>query len=247
MSRVVIVGATSTIGSHCARLWAAEKDAHITLVGRDIVGCKAVAEDLRVRNPNTEIAVVESDLLDPVAIDHYVAEVSAAGHIDVVLICHGEMLDQRQCELNTADCQSSLIVNGVSPALHAETFSRVMEIQGFGCLGLISSVAGDRGRKSNYTYGAAKGLLIRYAQGLQHRFSGTGVSICLIKPGPTRSRMTARLAIDGRSLADPSEVATSIVNGLKKRKRVIYAPGKWLFIMTVIRLMPPAIFNRLNI
>ena len=116
-----------------------------------------------------------------------------------------------------------------------------------GTLAIIGSVAGDRGRKSNYIYGAAKGLVARYAQGLQHRLANTNVKVVLIKPGPTDTPMTALQKQEGMKLAKVDDVAAMIVNGIARGKPVIYAPGKWALIMMVVRHIPSAVFNRINI
>jgi len=116
-----------------------------------------------------------------------------------------------------------------------------------GTMALIGSVAGDRGRKSNYAYGAAKGMVTRYAQGLQHRFAGTGVRVVLVKPGPTDTPMTAHLKGQGAKLAPVESVAKHIVDGIAAGKPVVYAPGKWWLIMMVIRHLPSFIFNKMNI
>ena len=122
-----------------------------------------------------------------------------------------------------------------------------MEKANHGTIALIGSVAGDRGRKSNYVYGAAKGLVTRYAQGLQHRFAGTGVKVVLIKPGPTDTPMTAHLKNTGAKLASVESVAKLIVDGVEVGKPVVYAPGKWWLIMMIIRHLPAIIFNKINI
>jgi len=108
-------------------------------------------------------------------------------------------------------------------------------------------VAGDRGRKSNYVYGAAKGLVTRYAQGLQHRLAKSGVKVVLIKPGPTDTPMTAHLKGSGAKLAGADSVARDIVRGMEKGAPVVYAPAKWAVIMMVIRHLPRFVFNKMDI
>jgi hypothetical protein len=122
-----------------------------------------------------------------------------------------------------------------------------MQQAGGGTLALIGSVAGDRGRKSNYTYGAAKGMVARYVQGLQHRLAATNVKVVLIKPGPTETPMTAKLSSQGLSMAAVEEVARIIVSGIDAGKPVIYAPAKWGLIMMIIRHLPRFVFNKMNI
>jgi short-subunit dehydrogenase len=139
------------------------------------------------------------------------------------------------------------LVNGVSPVLFAEAFAKHMEILNHGSLAIIGSVAGDRGRKSNYVYGSAKGLVTRYAQGLQHRLANSNVRVSLIKPGPTDTPMTSHLKSMGTKLSTVTEVAQCIVKGVEKGESVIYAPKKWALIMMVIRHLPRLIFNRMDI
>jgi short-subunit dehydrogenase len=122
-----------------------------------------------------------------------------------------------------------------------------MAVANRGSLVLIGSVAGDRGRKSNYVYGAAKGLVARYAEGLQHRFAGTGVKVILIKPGPTDTPMTAHLARKGARLAPVEGVAADILDAIDHGRSVAYVPAKWRLIMLVIRHLPRFLFNRLNV
>src|SRR5690606_24074454 len=119
-----------------------------------------------------------------------------------------------------------------------EAFAGHMERSGRGTLAVIGSVAGDRGRKSNYVYGAAKGLVTRYVQGLQHRLAYTGVKVVLIKPGPTDTPMTAGLKLKGARPAPVEDVAVCIVEGIARGKAVVYAPAKWQWIMMIIRHLP---------
>jgi short-subunit dehydrogenase len=140
----------------------------------------------------------------------------------------------------------SLQINGVSPVLFAQEFSLHMSKVDYGTLAVIGSVAGDRGRKSNYIYGASKGLMDVFVRGMQHRFAGRTFQVSLIKPGPTGTAMTEHLK-GVTPLANVDDVAAQIVRGLGRHKSVIYAPAKWAIIMWVIRHLPDRIFNRLNI
>ena len=116
-----------------------------------------------------------------------------------------------------------------------------------GTIAIIGSVAGDRGRKANYTYGASKGLLGRYAEGMQHRFAGSGVKIVLIKPGPTDTPMTTARKAQGRRLAPVAQVARETVNGIRRGRPMVYTPPIWWPIMLIARHIPRFMFNRLSI
>ncbi|GIX35570.1 MAG: short-chain dehydrogenase [Lysobacteraceae bacterium] len=245
--RIVIVGATSAIAQHCARLWLEKQPVDLILVGRDARRIERVAADLRVRSPKSEIRAVQAEFFNPEAIKASVEGIVQSGNVDVVLIAHGSLPDQRNCQNDLTACKEALDVNGISPVLYAEAFVQKMAEANHGTIALISSVAGDRGRKSNYVYGAAKGMVARYAQGLQHRFAGTGVKVVLIKPGPTDTPMAGHLKAKGAKLAPVESVAKKIVKGVSLGKSVIYAPGRWWLIMMVIRHLPSMVFNRLNI
>ena len=245
--RIVIIGATSTIANHCARLWVKNTAVDLTLVGRDMVKAELVAIDLRARSPQSVIRVLETDFINPLAIRQLIDGIVAEGIVHAVLIAHGTLPDQVDCQKDPAACDQALRVNGVSPVLFAEAFAGHMQKANQGTLAIIGSVAGDRGRKSNYIYGAAKGLVTRYAQGLQHRLQGTGVKVVLIKPGPTDTPMTKYMKQQGRSLAKVEDVARLIVVGINQGKSVVYAPAKWAVIMMIIRHLPNFIFKKLEI
>ena len=239
----MIIGASSAIAEHCARLWARES-ADFLLVGRDLARVQRVADDLRVRSPQSDIQIVQIDFLDVEAIAT-LAHQAAQSAIDIVLIAHGDLPVQQNCEQDLHQAQAALQVNGLSPALFAEAFAKQLALQGRGTLALIGSVAGDRGRKANYVYGAGKGMLERYAQGLQHRFATTGIKIVLIKPGPTATPMTAHLPSGG--LAKVDQVAHAIIKAIESGKPVVYVPAKWQLIMLIVQHLPRWIFHKLNI
>jgi short-subunit dehydrogenase len=245
--RIVIIGATSAIAEHCARLWVKAQEVDLILVARDKSKMERMAADLQVRNPATTIHLLQTDFFDPNAIQSLVENIFHAGSVGIVLIAQGSLPDQKACEHELNLCNETLKINAISPVLFAEAFAKAMEKQNKGTIVLIGSVAGDRGRKTNYVYGAAKGLVTRYAQGLQHRFAGSGVNVVLVKPGPTDTPMTASLKLQGLKLASVDEVAKDIVKAVEKKRAVVYAPKKWQLIMWVIRHIPTFIFNKLDI
>ena len=244
--RIAIIGATSSIAEHCARQWAMQESVELILVGRNEKKLGVVYADLLVRSPKTKIETVVTNFIDPDAISKTVGSLFAAGSIDIALIAHGTLPDQKDCQNDLNLTQSTLEINGVSPVLYAEAFAQHMAKLNQGSIAIIGSVAGDRGRKSNYVYGAAKGLVTRYAQGLQHRFANTNISVTLIKPGPTNTPMTAAMK-GSEKFATPDEVAKLIISGIEAKKTVIYAPSKWWLIMMVIGHLPNFIFNKMDI
>ncbi len=252
-TRIVIVGASSAIAEHCARQWAeqpehaAGRQLHFVLVGRDADKLNAIAADLLVRNPSVTSQAECTDFSCADTIGKTVAHIVKDGTPDIVLIAHGTLPDQQQCQQDLSAAVDAMHINGLSPVLFAEAFAGPMQAANTGTIAIIGSVAGDRGRKSNYVYGAAKGLVTRYAQGLQHRLAGSGVNIVLIKPGPTDTPMTAHLKQAGARLTPAEDVAAAIVRGVNKGSPVVYAPAKWWLIMMIIRHLPRFVFNKMDI
>ncbi len=245
--RIVIIGATSSIAEQCARLWVRENPSDIVLVGRNQEKIARVASDLKVRAPDMTITSITADFFDAAQIQAVVDQIFITGHVDIVLIAHGSLPDQQACQFDLKLCREALDINGISPMLFAEAFAMHMQKADNGTLAVIGSVAGDRGRKSNYVYGAAKGLITRYVQGLQHRLANTKVTVILIKPGPTDTPMTMHLKHSGSKLAPVDRVAGEIVRGIENGQRVIYTPKTWWMIMMVIRHLPHFMFRKMDI
>jgi short-subunit dehydrogenase len=247
--KIVVVGATSAIAEHCARIWSQNNSLDLTLVGRDATRIEAIAADLRIRSPQSTIRVVQADFFDPKKIEATVSGIVEHIQIpiDIALIAHGSLPDQNSCQNDLEGCNHALMINGVSPVLYAEAFARHMAAANTGTLAVIGSVAGDRGRKSNYIYGAAKGLIERYVQGMQHRLAKSGFRLVLLKLGPTDTPMTAHLKADGTKLASVDVVARGIVDAVEQGKPVAYIPGKWRIIMWVIKNLPYFVFSKLDI
>jgi decaprenylphospho-beta-D-erythro-pentofuranosid-2-ulose 2-reductase len=247
MQHIVIIGATSAMAEHCARLWVQASPVRLTLVGRDDARTQRVADDLRVRSPQSEVQVMTADFVSAAAIEQTVKAIVAYAPVDVALIAHGVLSDQVACQDDVLACDVALQVNGVSPVLFAEAFAKPMVAINHGTIAIIGSVAGDRGRKTNYVYGAAKGLVSRYVQGMQHRLAYTGVKVVLIKPGPTDTPMTRDLKAKGEKMAPVEQVAQDIVKAISAGKEVVYTPKIWSLIMLILKALPTFIFKRLNI
>lgn len=237
---VVIVGATSAIAVATARLWALRGTRRFHLIGRDESRLQAVADDLVARGDGVTATVSAVDLVDPTAISAEVGRASAL-EPEVVLIAHGNMHDQAAMQRDLALASDQLLVAGVSPVLWLEAF---VDALSRGTVAIIGSVAGDRGRRKNYLYGSTKAMIERAAQGMQHRLAGSEVHVVLIKPGPTKTPMTASVA--GGRLASPADVASVMASGVDKRSPVVYAPPLWRLIMLVVRTIPRAIFDKLD-
>ena len=247
MKHYVLMGASSAMAQHCARLWVQSAPARLTLVGRDAQRLQAIADDLQVRSAQSVITILQADFVTAAGVAACVQSCRELAPIDVALVAHGVLSDQSQCEQDLQACAQSLQINGLSPVLFAEALVQVMTASGGGTLAVIGSVAGDRGRKSNYVYGAAKGLVDRYLQGLQHRLASSPVRVVRIKPGPTDTPMTADLKAQGRRMASVEQVAADIVRGIERGQEVVYTPGVWRLIMWVVRHIPSRVFRHINL
>ncbi len=242
--RIVVVGATSALAQHTLREWLAESDADVHLIGRDEARVESVAADLRVRFPASTFDVEALDLVDVQVVDDTTRRLTELSDPDLVLVAHASSLTQAQCESSLRAAAEQLMVTGVSPALWLEGFAERM---GTGTVAVIGSVAGDRGRRSNYLYGAGKGMIERVAQGLQNRFFTDGPTIVLIKPGPTRTPLTQALADSGARLADVGAVSIGIARAVTAGRSVAYVPSIWRVVMAGVRSIPAPIFNRLDL
>lgn len=249
MKRIVIIGATSAIAHATARLWAAQ-GAALFLVGRNVERLEANAADLRVRG-TASVATHGMNATDEAAYAPMLAAALAAlGGIDIALIAHGSLADQRACELDLALLRAEIETNGVSVCLLAQLFGNHFAGQAGdarGVLAVIGSVAGDRGRQSNYVYGAAKGLVARFLEGLRNRLAPAGVQVLLVKPGFVDTPMTAEFEKKGLLWAQPEDIATGILKAIARKRDVVYLPWFWRAIMLVIRHIPERIFKRLSL
>jgi decaprenylphospho-beta-D-erythro-pentofuranosid-2-ulose 2-reductase len=243
--RVLIIGATSAIAAETARVFAAY-GARLFLTGRHSGRLDAVAADLKVRGA----VQVETALLEVTDISRHAGVVEAAfaalGGLDVVLIAHGTLPDQRRCEESVAETLAALEVNFTATIALLTLLANRFEAARQGCIAVITSVAGDRGRQSNYVYGAAKGGVERFLEGLRNRLFRSGVAVITIKPGFVDTPMTAGVA-KNPLFASPRRVGRAIYRAIEARRSVVYIPWFWRPIMFLVTGLPESIFQRLRL
>jgi decaprenylphospho-beta-D-erythro-pentofuranosid-2-ulose 2-reductase len=244
--RVIILGATSAIAEATARLYARE-GADLLLVGRRTDRLEAIGADLRMRGAN-RVDVATRDLADPSGVaadlDRYVGEL---GGVDHVILAYGILGDQGRAERDPAEAEAILRNNFSSAAAWMLAAADTLERRGQGSLVALGSVAGDRGRRANFVYGAAKAGLATLAEGLAHRFAGRPIRIVVVKPGPTVTPMTEGFERKGALWAKPEQVAAQVRRAADRGGPVVYAPRRWWGIMMIIRHLPTFVFNRMNI
>lgn len=242
MTTVAVIGANSGIATAALREWA-KRGADLRLVGRDQDRLSALAQDLGVRGAaSVELLAREVDSATSVA--DIIDWVFASGPIDVLLVSFGTMPSQEEADADITVADNLLRANGTLTVLCAHAAALRLLDQGSGALAVIGSVAGDRGRQSNYLYGAAKAMVATGVEGIQHRVASSPVTVTLVKPGPTATPMTAHLQGGRLTLAKAETVARDIVSAIDRGQPIVYTPRKWQLIMTVIRLVPRRVFWR---
>lgn len=246
MRNILILGATSAIAEATARRFAA-RGARFYLVGRNAEKLAAIARDLEIRSGRPlHHESLDLDRLDqhPLLLERVE---QALGGIDIALIAHGTLPDQGACQQSVAMTLAALHTNAFSVISLATLLANSFEARGQGVLVAIGSVAGDRGRQSNYVYGAAKGMVGLFLQGLRNRLSGQGIQVITVKPGFVDTPMTAAFEKKGLLWAQPDQIAKGIVAAVEHRRDVVYLPWFWRWIMAVIRHIPEKVFKRLTL
>jgi len=246
MSRILVIGATSAIAHATSRIYAA-RGAQLVLMGRSAQKLAASADDLRVLGA-ARVEVLQADANDFAAQPSLIDKAfEILQRIDVVLVAHGTLSDQAQCQLSVPALIEEFNTNALSAMAMLTLIANRMEQQGHGAIAVISSVAGDRGRPSNYVYGSAKAALTTFLGGLRARLFKSGVHVVTVKPGFVDTPMTAAIKKGGPLWAKPDVIAAGIVQSIEKRRNVVYLPWFWRYIMLIIQHVPEFIFKRLSL
>ena len=248
LNKVVIFGATSDIAIATARQLIG-RGSSVYCVARNPERLNHLLNDLRVRATAEQVIAGEvADLADfnqHEKIWHNAKQ--ALLGVDAVLFAQCVMHKQADCEKSVKLTINTVIVNAVSIMSLLTPIANDFAAQKRGVIAVIGSPAGDRGRQSNYVYGAAKGMLHVFLQGLRNRLHKSGVAVVTIKPGFTRTKMTEGMKRSGFLWANPDEIARGIIQAMLKGKNEVYLKGIWRYIMFIIRAIPEGIFKRLKL
>ena len=239
--RIAIFGATSAIAAEVARVYAA-RGGRLFLVGRDPDKLQRTCATLGASIVGFESAELTDGARSQALVDR---AHQALGGIDIAVIAHGLLGDQLESERSLDEARRILEVNFLSVVGLVIPLANYFEARGAGHLVVLGSVAGDRGRPRNYTYGTAKGAVAIYLQGVRARLGGTGVGVHLLKLGPVDTPMT----VDHKKtllFARPPSVAVAIVRAVDAGRAVAYVPWFWWFIMAIVRLIPDPLFRRIR-
>jgi short-subunit dehydrogenase len=245
-ANVLVVGATSTIAHHVSTLLA-QRDVTLHLAARSVEEAERIGRDLQVRHG----ASVSWSAFDATDYDTHSALLDAAedemGPLDGVFVAVGTLGDQAEAEQHPEHLRHVIEVNYAAVASLLTRAANRLEATGDGWIAALSSVAGDRGRPSNYAYGSAKAGLSAFLEGLRSRLSRSGVHVCTIKPGPVDTKMTFGMDDPPPLMADPERVAADIVAAIDDETDVCYTPPIWRYIMTALRLIPASMFKMLDL
>ena len=216
------------------------------LVARNRDRLTAVAQDLHTRGA-LEVNTWVMDLDDTAAhVEMLTSAAERLQRIDLALIAHGVLGDQQAAEADFEAAAAVLHTNFISAVSLLTWLGNYFQAQRGGTLAVISSVAGDRGRKSNYVYGASKAALNVFLEGLRNRIDRDGVQVLTIKPGFVATPMTAHVARNAL-FASPQQVARGICKAIEQRRDVAYVPWFWALIMLLVRTIPSRFFKKMNL
>jgi short-subunit dehydrogenase len=242
--KLLVIGATSAIAQEVAKNFAADR-ADIVLVGRNAARLTAIRDDLLVRGAGK----VESITADLAQLDGHARLIEDAvqmlGGLDAALIAHGTLGDQAESQASVDVMLREMNLNALSYLSLLTLLGNRFAAQRSGCIAVISSVAGDRGRGSNYVYGSAKAAVSAFTSGLRARLSKAGVSVVTVKPGFVDTPMTAGVK-KGPLFAKPDKVGRRIYEAMLRGDDVVYVPWFWAPIMQVVRAVPERVFKRLK-
>lgn len=243
MTSVLVLGAASDIGLAIAHEFARDKG-HVILAARNPGRLETDAIDLRVRY-GAEVTLIDFDLLQT---ERHAAFLDGLAFLPDVVVCVVGLLgEQKLAETDPVQAELVMQTNYNAPVLLLNAVAARMEARGAGAIIGVSSVAGDRGRASNYVYGSAKAGFTAFLSGLRNRLAKKGVRVMTVKPGFVRTKMTEGMNLPNALTAAPSEVGVAVANAYRKQRDVIYVRPIWWVIMTIIRSIPEAIFKRLSL
>ena len=245
MKRILIVGATSAIAKVTAKRYAKD-GANLFLVSKTEAKLRDLAAELEGDGAE-KVGFYELDVVQ--FNKHHEMFDRARGFLggfDLVFLAHGDLPDQEVIATNPSQTVQCINVNGVSVVSLATIAAGFFEKSGSGCLAVISSVAGERGKSSNYAYGSAKAMVTTFLQGLRNRLDRKGIKVITILPGPVDTPMTEGME-KTKHFVDAESVGNGIYDAINKGKDVVYLPGKWKYMMMGVRMIPESKFKGMDL
>lgn len=244
--RILVLGATSGIAEATCRLWA-ERGDHLFLVARSADKLAAVAADLRTRGAgyvDTAVADLDDTGKHP---ELLATAINSLAGLDIAFLALGVLGNQAECERNFPAAHHVLHTNFVAPVSLLTWLANYCAQRRSGTLAVLSSVAGERGRKSNYVYGSSKAGLTAFTDGLRNRVDREGVRVMTIKPGPVRTVMTEGMQSPPPGIANVEDVAADLIHSIDSGHDVVYVPSSWRWKMAAVRAIPEGRFKKMNL
>ncbi|MFF4837645.1 decaprenylphospho-beta-D-erythro-pentofuranosid-2-ulose 2-reductase [Streptomyces sp. NPDC001315] len=241
---LLVLGGASEIALATTRRLVARRTRTVWLAGRPSPALDQTAAQLRALG--ADVHTVAFDALDPDSHETVLGKVFAEGDIDMVLLAFGVLGDQAHDEREPVNAVRVAQTNYTGAVSAGLVSARALQAQGHGSLVVLSSVAGERARRSNFIYGSSKAGLDTFAQGLGDALHGTGVHVMVVRPGFVRSKMTAGLE-EAPLATTPEAVATAIELGLRRRSEIVWVPGALRLVMSALRHLPRSVFRRLPV
>ena len=242
--KILIIGATSTIAHECARSFTSKYQCSITLIARNQSELDKNKSDLLIRSKNADVKTIPLNSFDLRSIKSLNSKLTKP--YDIYILAHGMLIEQDELTMKKLSEANDLNINSYAHLIFLiyESMKKLNK----GHLVLFGSVAGDRGRQSNFWYGASIGYIHTVFQGIEHDIAihNRNLNVSIVKPGPTLTKMTMHLP-NAHKFSKVSDVAKEIVKEIDLKKRVIYSPGRWRWIMLIIIHLPRFIFNKLKI
>jgi short-subunit dehydrogenase len=246
MQNIIIYGATSAIAQETARLFASKDRCRFILIGRHIQRLDTLCADLMAYGAKSAQSIsIDFTDVQQLELSFGKAVDLLGGSADAVLLAHGALTDQAKADVDIQYAAQDFSFNTVAFMIPALAAANYFEKKGSGMIAGISSVAGERGRKGNYIYGAAKSACTAFLSGLRGRLYPE-VKVLTIKPGFVSSPMTAHLP-QNALFASAQKAGIIIYTAMKNGDDIVYVPGFWQYIMLIIRLIPETFFKRLSI
>ncbi|MDF1761478.1 MAG: SDR family oxidoreductase [Coxiellaceae bacterium] len=242
-NKTIIIGATSAIAQAMAKQLASAGH-QLFLVARNTTHMQTLADDVAVRSQQTCETFTFDANSNELYQDCLTQATASLGHIDNVIIAHGTLPNQDDCQQNLTATLQEFQVNATSYIGLMTVFGQYLEQQGAGHLVVFSSCAGDRGRQSNYLYGATKAAISAFSAGLRSRLFKKGISVLTVKPGFVDTPMTKAFK-KGFLWAQPEDVAKHVIQAMQNKKTIVYVPGFWRYIMMIIKCIPENLMKRL--
>jgi decaprenylphospho-beta-D-erythro-pentofuranosid-2-ulose 2-reductase len=242
---ILLLGGTSEIGLATLRALASPALRRVVIAARPSAARDDVVHSLTGSGINGVVAQ-DFDASDTDAHDAMLADAFAAGDIDVVIVAFGVLGDQQEYEDHPDQAVDAAQVNYVGAVSVCLRTARLLTAQGHGSLVVLSSVAGERARRSNFVYGSTKAGLDALASGLADSLHGTGARVLIVRPGFVRTSMTEHLEPAPLAVT-ADQVAQAVVSGLRRRATVVYAPATLRVVMSALRHVPRSVFRRLPI